>query len=354
MIIEIDTSKKYNIEIKPHLLDTVGEKLLALPTLSSPCKVCIITDTNVERLYLKKVTASLLNCKFDVCNFVVDAGEASKNIKTIEKIVNFLAEKHFTKEDIIVALGGGVVGDISGFVASVFLRGIPYVQVPTTLLAGIDSSIGGKTAVNLHSGKNLVGSFYQPSAVFFDTKALETLKRQELMDGISEMIKAGIIADTALFTLFENNQPQKLGQFLYEAIVHAINVKKHIVEADENEHGIRTLLNLGHTVGHAVEICSNYKISHGNAVAIGLFHMVKMASKTGILSEPDLAERLSTIYKKYGFDVNLPFSPTMLASVASNDKKRSGNTIKLVLPVAVGKCVMKDFAACDLAELFDV
>lgn len=354
MIINIDTSKKYNIEIAPNLLDDLGERISSLSFFASSYKVCIVTDTNVAKLYLKQAKHSLLNKHFEVCDFVLDAGESNKKIDSVMAIANLLAEKHFTRSDIIIALGGGVVGDIAGFTASVFMRGIPYMQAPTTLLAGIDSSIGGKTAINLTNGKNLIGSFYQPSAVFFDTKTLETLGKCELMDGISEIIKVGIIGDAELFALFENNSPQTLGKFIHPAIVRAINVKKHIIEVDEKETGIRSMLNLGHTIGHAIEKCSNYKISHGQAVAIGLLHMAKIADKNGLLSEPDLVNRLLSLYKKYDFDVDLPFSPAMLASVALNDKKRSGDTIKLVLPVAVGKCIMRDFAVDKLANLFDI
>ncbi len=228
MIININTKKKYTVEIGENLLNDIGYKVSKLTSPKS--KVCIITDVNVDKLYMHRLEESLTNQSFFIHKLVFESGENIKNINSLERILNYLSHEHFNKGDIIIAFGGGMIGDLAGFAASVYHRGIPYIQIPTTLLAAVDSSIGGKTAINLSSGKNTIGNLWNPTAVYFDIKTLETLEKKELQNGISEIIKAAIIGDKYLFELFEKNSPKNLANFIFEALVRAIYVKKKIIE----------------------------------------------------------------------------------------------------------------------------
>lgn len=254
MNINIKTTNTYNIEIERNLIENMGLKMLRFTKVK---KICIITDINVHSLYTKHLTDSLTNTGFEVHKLVFDSGEGTKSLANLEKILEYLAEEQFTRTDMLIALGGGVIGDLTGFAASVYLRGIDYIQMPTTLLAAVDSSVGGKTAINLRSGKNLAGSFWQPKGVYFDTATLETLPKSELQNGLSEIIKAGMILDESIFQLLENNDISELGSFIEDVITKAVIVKKNIVELDEREEGLRKMLNLGHTIGHAIEKASD-------------------------------------------------------------------------------------------------
>lgn len=350
MIININTEKKYNIEIKKHLLDEIGVKLLSFKRLS---KVCIITDVNVHPLYTKQLTDSLSNTGFEVHKIVFDNGEATKSFEHLEQIVNYLADEGFTKSDLLIALGGGVIGDLTGFAASIYQRGMDYIQIPTTLLSAVDSSMGGKTAINLHAGKNLVGTFWQPKAVYFDTATLETLSKKELQNGLSEIIKAGVILDKTILNILDKHQPSQLGMILEDLIIKAIEVKKKIIEIDERESGIRQVLNLGHTMGHAIEKCSNFNIAHGQAVAIGLLSMTRIAETKG-WSEEYMSDYLAQIYKKYQFDLFCKFTYEQLAKASYADKKRHGDMITLAIPKALGQCTLKEIHCSNLEELFKI
>ena len=254
MIINVNTSKAYEIEIKKHLLDETGPRI---SRLFRPAKCCIITDENVHRLYTGKVEKSLKAAGFEVHKIVFSPGESTKNMNNLFRILRYLASEGFTSSDFIIALGGGVIGDLTGFAAAIYMRGISYIQMPTSLLAMVDSSVGGKTAINLPEGKNLAGAFWQPEAVYMDTACLETLSKSQLQCGIIEMIKAAVILDPSLFELFNTHKPQELGSFIEDAIIKSVGIKKRIVETDENEKGIRRVLNLGHTIGHSVEKLRN-------------------------------------------------------------------------------------------------
>lgn len=349
MIIKINTEKKYDIEIKKHLLDELDTRISKHFTFG---KACIITDETVHGIYTARTEKSLCKAGFEVHKLVFPTGEHSKSFDNLVKILDYLAVQGFCRSDFLVALGGGVIGDLTGFAASIYMRGIRYIQLPTTLLSAVDSSIGGKTAVNLKEGKNLAGTFWQPTAVYFDTATLETLPKTELQNGISEIIKAAMLLDNSILTLFENNKPAQLGNFIEEAIVDAVNVKKYLVETDERENGIRRILNLGHTIGHAVEKCSNYRIPHGQAVAMGLFAMVKIAAAKGWCKDSNLTARLHKIYSLYGFDLNIPYTPKELACAALSDKKKHGDTISLIVPKCAGECSIKEIHISQLADLF--
>ncbi|MEE1038966.1 MAG: 3-dehydroquinate synthase [Eubacterium sp.] len=350
MNINIKTEKNYTVEIEKHLIENMGLKMLRYTKLQ---KICIVTDVNVHSLYTKHLTDSLQNTGFEVHKIVFDSGESSKSFTNLERILNYLAEENFTKTDMLIALGGGVIGDLTGFAASVYLRGIEYIQMPTTLLAAVDSSVGGKTAVNLGAGKNLAGAFWQPAAVFFDTVTLETLPKAELQNGISEIIKAGIILDEGIFSILENTSPSDMGSFIEEVIARAITVKKNIVELDEREQGLRQTLNLGHTIGHAIEKASNYEISHGRAVAMGTYAIARIAEIKEWTKE-DITPRLIELYNKYQFDLTCRFTAEEIASYALHDKKRKGDIITLAIPQAVGKCRLMDIKCDELISLLEL
>ena len=244
----------------------------------------------------------------------------------------------------VLALGGGVVGDMAGFAAAIFLRGIPYIQAPTTLLAAVDSSVGGKTAVDISAGKNLVGAFHQPALVYLDTDTLSTLDPAVMRDGFAEVIKYGIILDKNLF-----DTVAVPGSFdLKSVIARCIEIKRDVVEADEFDKGLRGLLNFGHTFGHAIEKLSGFTITHGSAVARGMIIAAKVARVYGFT---DYTEQITKVVKDYGFETGCPYSADELYSVILSDKKRSGSDITLVLPKEIGKCVLEKMPSAQVLEL---
>ena len=343
--INVSTGKSYKVTIGQGLLPRVGA---LVSTAVSNCKAAIITDSNVAPLYLKKVYEGLRMAGFEVCYHIFPAGEKNKNISTLSGILEFLAENQLTREDCVFALGGGVTGDMAGFAAGCYLRGIKYVQIPTTLLAAVDSSVGGKTAIDLGAGKNLAGLFVQPSAVICDTDCLMTLSDEIFADGLAEAIKTGILFDRELFDLCSNaHESEDIG----ELIARCVEWKAKIVSLDETEKGPRKLLNLGHTPAHAIEKLSNYTVSHGNAVAIGTVLMARAAEKLGLTSEPCSAE-ISLMMLSNGLHVSSRFSAEELAEAALSDKKRSGDHITLVIPESIGKCSLENFPVSSLVDVF--
>ena len=343
--IRVNTDKAYNVTIGKELLPRVGA--LVAENIR-PCKAAIITDSNVAPLYLQKLHESLRMSGFDVCYHVFPAGEKNKNIAVLSGILEFLAENQLTRNDCVFALGGGVTGDMAGFAAGCYLRGIKYIQIPTTLLAAVDSSVGGKTAIDLKAGKNLAGLFVQPSAVICDTDCLITLSDDLFADGLAEAIKTGILFDRELFDLCDNARDS--GN-IEEIIFRCVQWKAKIVSEDEKETGVRKLLNLGHTPGHAIEKLSNYTVSHGNAVAIGTVIMARAAERLGLTSTPCAAE-ISLMLLSNGLHVSPRYSAEQLAEAALNDKKRSGDSITLVLPTEIGKCITETFPVSALTDVF--
>lgn len=332
--IRVNAGQGYDVLVGCGLLDCVGEIILSV---IKPCKTAVITDSTVKELYLKRVEKSLSGAGFDVCSYAFSAGEPSKNMNTLSGILEFLAENKLTRTDAVIALGGGVVGDVTGFAAGVFLRGVKFIQIPTTLLAAVDSSVGGKTAVDLKAGKNLAGVFLQPSAVICDTDTLSTLPKVTLSDGIAEAIKTGILFDEELFSVFETGEvSEKLPFIIERCVMH----KGRIVENDEFDKGERQLLNLGHTIGHAIEKCSEYKVSHGHAVAAGMAIITRAAEKLG-LCEVGCAKRIEHVLIKNCLPVSTIYSAKELSDAALSDKKRAGDEISLVIPKRIGECVLK-------------
>ncbi|HBL85435.1 MAG: 3-dehydroquinate synthase [Clostridiales bacterium GWF2_38_85] len=341
--IEVSASRKYTVSIGEGLLNKVGEMILKL---KKPGTVVIVTDDIVDSLYSAAVMNSLENNGYTVKKFVFPNGEQSKNLDTYTKILGFFADSQLTRTDFAVALGGGVVGDITGFAAATFLRGIDFVQVPTTLLAAVDSSVGGKTGVDLPEGKNLVGAFHQPIAVICDTNTLKTLPDDIFSAGIAEAIKSGAIRDEKLFQLIENGDT---AQNITDIISGSVSIKRDIVEADEHEAGDRKLLNFGHTIGHAIEKLSNFEISHGHAVAVGMIIASRIAEKTGFAIEP-CTDRIIEALQNNSLPTECKYNGHELATVALADKKRSGGNITLILPRQIGCCAQMTIPVSLLEE----
>ncbi len=296
-------------------------------------RVCIISDDRVFSLYGELTLKSLRDMGYQVCSFTFPNGEASKNLSTLTDILHFLATEGVTKADLLCALGGGVVGDITGFAAAVYLRGIPFVQLPTTFLAAIDSSVGGKTGVDLPMGKNLVGAFHQPLAVFCDTELLKTTPPEVFADGMAEAIKYGVIADEALFRKLSSKQYD-----LTEICHRCVEIKASVVGQDEFDTGLRRILNFGHTAGHAIEALSDYRIPHGHAVGVGMVMMARAAESFG-LAETPCAQAIVEALTAHGLPTRTDFSPQEIAARALSDKKRLGDRIFLVIPRRIGHAV---------------
>lgn len=342
--IRIHTEKEYDVVIGKNLLQKSGE---LISEVVAPCRIAIVSDSNVAPLYLEKVERSLQNAGFETNAFIFPAGEKSKNIQTLSDILEFLGEIPLTRTDCVVALGGGVTGDMAGFAAGCYLRGIRYIQIPTTFLASVDSSVGGKTAVNLGAGKNLAGLFLQPEIVICDIDTFDTLTDEIFADGTAEAIKTAILGSEEMFSVFETENIQEK---LPEIIGFCVAKKGEIVTADEKESGLRRLLNLGHTIGHAIEKCSQYTISHGHAVAIGTAIITRCADKMGWTQEP-LTERIIQVLTKNGLPTTTSFTAEELCNAALADKKRKGNHITLIIPQTIGHCTTIDIEVNELKDI---
>ena len=331
--IHVTASSEYDVKIGSGLLSTLGAEV------SKVCKVgtaAIISDSNVWPLYGEIATSSLESEGFRVVNFVFPAGEDHKTGGNYLTILNFLAKNQITRSDCLIALGGGVVGDISGFAAATFLRGIAYIQVPTTVLAAVDSSVGGKTAIDLESGKNLAGAFYQPKLVLCDCDLLSTLPEKIYRDGCAEVIKYGILYDASLFSKLMQDGLH----FDRESVIaRCVELKRDVVARDEFDTGERQMLNFGHTVGHAVEALSNFTTSHGQAVAIGMAIVTGAAVKYGICGL-DTLDAILRILKKFQLPCTTEYTAQALYESALSDKKRQGTTVTLVVPQEIGKCIL--------------
>lgn len=327
--VTVRASRPYEVTIGRGLLDTVGQQAAGQWKGRS---AAVVSDSTVAPLYLNRVKDSLERAGFQVHSFVFPAGEDQKNGGTYLKLLEFLAARRLTRADGLIALGGGVVGDLAGFAAATFLRGIGFLQLPTTLLAAVDSSVGGKTAIDLTNGKNLAGAFYQPQAVLCDLDTLDTLPAEVFADGCAEVIKYGMIGDPALLARLETvdfrADPEEL-------VARCVAQKRDLVEQDEFDTGARQLLNLGHTLGHGVEACSGYTVSHGRAVAIGMTLVTRAAVAFGRCPAEALP-RLRRLLERYGLPDATAYSAQALYEKTLSDKKRSGDTISLVVPIAWG------------------
>lgn len=336
--ITVNTSRRYEVLIEKGILKSAGEHIL---NIHKPCKVMIVTDSNVMPLYAQTLKSSLENSGFEVRIFCFEAGEERKNIQTLTQIWDVLAENKFTRSDIIAALGGGVCGDLSGFAAASYLRGIEFVQIPTSLLAMTDSSVGGKTAIDLTYGKNLVGAFHQPSLVLCDADTLKTLDDHYFSDGMAEVIKYGMINRKDLLQILNSDYD------IEDIIEICVDDKREIVESDEHDNGARKLLNFGHTFGHAIEKLSDFTISHGFAVAMGMKIITKSAENAGII-EKGSCDALCTTLAKFNLDNKCEFKACDIANAALLDKKTLGDKITLVMPYAIGDCRLFDTKKSEL------
>ena len=339
--IRVNTGPAYTAAIGPGLLKDCGPRLREVVP---PCHMAVVTDSIVGPLYLETVTESLKAAGYTVSAYEFPAGEESKNVSTLSDILEFLAKERLTRSDCLIALGGGVVGDMAGFAAAVYLRGVRYVQMPTTLLSAVDSSVGGKTAIDLKAGKNLAGAFLQPAAVLCGTDCLKTLPPEVFADGAAEAVKTGVLCDEGLFALFEDGA---LKANPAEVIARCVEYKAGVVERDETEQGERKLLNLGHTVGHAIEKCSGFTIPHGHAVAAGLAVMARAAERLRWTNGP-IAERVGRCLEGQGLPVSTEFSPEALAEAALADKKRAGDSITIVVPKEIGTCELLKIPVSEL------
>ena len=344
-VIPVRVREGYDVVIGDGLLQDSGRLLRAA---LGDCRLAVVTDSNVDKLYLSALMDSLALAGFDAHATVFPAGEENKRLDTLADLLEFFAGQQLTRKDCIVALGGGVTGDMAGFAAGCYLRGVRYVQIPTTLLAAVDSSVGGKTAVDLVAGKNLAGLFHQPSLVLCDTNTFATLSPDEFANGAAEAIKTGILDDEKLFALFESGDVRAN---IAQIVTQCVAFKARIVEADETETGIRKTLNLGHTAGHAIERCSDYTIPHGHAVAIGLAIIARASEQLGWATEP-IARRVEKALARNGLPVTTTFSPEALAQAALSDKKRAGGKITLVVPKRIGDCALIDIPVEQLADVF--
>ncbi len=342
--INVNASKEYDVIIGEGILPTLGEKCVSLFGKS---RAVIVTDSNVAPLWLSKAKESLENAGIDAAAFVFPAGEESKCKETLFELLEFMAENKITRSDFAVALGGGVTGDMTGLAASLYLRGIEFVQVPTTLLAAVDSSVGGKTAVNLNAGKNLMGAFYQPSLVLCDTNTLSTLPDAEFANGMAEVIKYGVIFDKNLFDTVRGGDVKS---DMEEIIARCVELKRDVVAKDEFDRGDRQLLNFGHTMAHSIEKCSNFEISHGSAVAIGMVIAAKASFALG-WSKEDCTAAIIDANKNNRLPCECGFAPKELADAALSDKKRAGGNINFVVPKVIGECCLKKISVETLYEI---
>lgn len=326
----------YDIEIAAGLLPQVGAKVAKL--LPKARKAAIISDTNVAPLYADKLQKSLEDAGLAVCQIIIKAGEQSKNMQVLSDVLEQLAASGMTRSDVVLTLGGGVVGDLGGFAAASFMRGVAFVQIPTSLLAQIDSSVGGKVAVDLKAGKNLAGAFYQPKAVFIDTELLATLSTRFLHDGLAEAIKYGCIKDAALFEkIAAYADDDALLADIGSIVAACCAIKARIVEQDEFDTGLRMLLNFGHTLGHAVEQHFGYShFTHGEGVAIGMYQLTARTEAMG-LTPQGTAERIRAVLTKYSLPCDAGVEKSLLLDTMAKDKKKNGNSITLIVLKQLGE-----------------
>ncbi len=348
LCVNVSDSSLSEIYIENGILSRAGE---LTKTVLKGKKIALISDTNVYPLYGESVKNQLENEGYQVFTYVFNAGESSKNTTELIKIVEFMAENELTREDGAVALGGGVCGDMVGFAASVFLRGIKFVQIPTSLLAQVDSSVGGKTAVDLPQGKNLCGAFHQPSLVIIDPDVLKTLSEHFFSDGMGEVIKYGCIKSASLFEKLEKGDVK---DNLTEIITECVSIKRRVVENDEKEHGERALLNFGHTCGHAIEKLWNFEtVSHGEAVGIGMVMITKVGERLGI-TEKGTTDRLIKVLEKNNLKISDTLTDKEIISAMNGDKKRTGSGIKFVMIDKIGSSFINPIKYEDINKTFGI
>lgn len=339
--VTVKASRKYDVIIGKDLINEIGG---LLSQLRPGRRVMLVSDDNVFPLYGGTVKNSLESEGFEVTAFIIPHGEKSKSLFKYTEILEAMNAAHIGRDDTVAALGGGVVGDLSGFVAATYQRGTGFIQLPTSLLAAVDSSVGGKTAVNLEHAKNQVGCFYQPKLVVCDTDTLSTLPEREYRNGCAEIIKYGMIADEELFNML-SVKPVK--DNYEETISRCVSIKRDFVQADEFDTGKRMLLNFGHTFGHAVEACSGYNVAHGEAVAIGMTAITKAASAKDFCAE-ETVRRLEELVRAYGLPDTVDYMAGEMAEAILSDKKNISDRVRLIVPRSVGNCEIKEVGSDEL------
>ena len=341
--IKVDCGAPYSVFIKNGILSRAAEYICDGIKAE---RYCIVSDDNVAPIYANALRSALEEKGVEVYLYVFAHGEGQKTLSTVGEIVEYLAGSSFTRSDCLIALGGGIVGDVCGFAASVYMRGIRFVQIPTTLLAAVDSSVGGKTGVNLMGFKNQVGAFWQPSLVLCDPETFRTLPEAEFRNGMAEVIKYAAIREPELVNILRGD--------ICEIIARCVAIKSDIVSRDERDTGERMLLNYGHTFGHAVECVSNERVPHGMAVAIGMMSAARMAERIGI-AESGTAEATASVLTEHGLPLSVEeYSPKQLYRAMLNDKKRADGMITLVLPERFGKCILKKVTVDQLEEFYQL
>jgi len=341
------SSVSYDIHINRGMLDSIGKQLRGIYKGSS---VAIVTDSTVDQLYGSKITATLASADYNVCKIAIPAGEQSKSLISLNYVYSRLAEEEIDRSGMIIAFGGGVVGDLAGFAAATYMRGIPYVQVPTTLMSQLDSSIGGKTAINLKAGKNLAGCFYHPRAVYIDPSLLETLPSRVYCDGLAEAIKYGAIKDSALFKLMLSaGSLQSIQEKIDDILYSCCSIKNSFVQKDEMDKGERQLLNFGHTIGHGIEKYYDYQqYTHGEAVGLGMLKISRSAEAAG-LTEKGSSHSIEELLHICKLPTLLPdMDKTKLLEIIGHDKKSSESYIRLVLLRNIGNAYIHQIAKKDL------
>lgn len=347
--IHVNASRDYDVLIGSGLLNDTGK---LVKDVHAPCKVCIVCDSNVAPLYRKTVQKSLEAEGFETVIFTFPAGESSKTLDVMGAVLNFCASRRLTRTDLFIALGGGVTGDLTGFAAATFLRGIDYVQIPTTLLAAVDSSVGGKTAVDIPSGKNLVGAFKQPLRVICDIDTFETLPDVVFHDGCAECIKYGVLQSPRLLEIFSKGT-EAVKENIAEVVAESVRIKADYVANDEFDTGVRRYLNLGHTIGHAIERTAKYRLMHGHCVAIGMVMISRAGEALGI-TEAGTTEQLIAICEQNSLPVSCDFSTKSLLDGALSDKKRMGGSIALIIPEKLGKCMTHTVPVEELEHIIEL
>lgn len=345
-------STKYDVKIENGLLSNMGREIREI---YSGSKIAVITDKNVYGLYGAQIKDPLEKSGYEASFIVVEPGEKSKSMDVLKNVYEGLINNGITRSDLIIALGGGVIGDLSGFAASTFLRGVRYVQVPTSLLAQIDSSIGGKVAVNLEQGKNLVGSFYHPAKVVIDPVVLHTLSEKLVRDGLGEVVKYACIKDASFFDeLMSIKTTEQLFQSIDDIIYKCLNIKKELVEKDERDTGDRMLLNFGHTFGHAIENYFNYEYSHGEAVALGMYYITEKSEALG-LTEKGTSGKIKDLLINFNIQYRLPSSLNMDAvkNTIYLDKKNISGSIKLILLKKIGTSYIESVPMKEINNFFE-
>ena len=353
-VIQVDTpSRSYEVLVGPGILGEVGPRAARL---IRGRRAHVISDSNVAPLYADGVASSLQRAGFTADVQVFEAGEPSKDIHTLSALLEGLAAAQLTRDDVVVAVGGGVTGDIAGLAAALYLRGCAVIQVPTSLLAMVDSSVGGKCAIDLAAGKNLAGVFFQPTLVVADVDCLDTLTHEQLTDSCGEVIKHGVIRDAGLFRQLAAHPLNAEGvkrTTRAAVIARNVEIKRDVVDADEREGGVRQILNFGHTIGHAIEAASDFTLGHGSSVAAGMCCMARAAAARGWCPQ-GVATDIEAAVGAYGLPTDTTLAHERIVSLMLHDKKRHGDSFNIVVPRAIGVAEIRTVDAQQLTDLVDL